>query len=82
MTAHELKALTEALDKDHAEVHAAHAGARGAAKKETVSSATSKALAAGISLKDIFAAIMAALAGGGSLPAIIAAILALLTKQP
>jgi len=76
MTPQQLDDLNDCLDQDHAECHRMQSA--GAAKKETVSSATQKALAGGISLKTIFAAIMAALASGGGVQGIIAAILALL----
>lgn len=79
MTASEMKALTDCLDQDEAECRKMQA-TPAANKVETVSSASAKALAAGISLKAVFAAIMAALSGGGGPQAIIAAILALFTK--
>jgi len=69
--------LQALLDDDHAECHRMQSAGT---PRETVSSATAKALAGGISLKTVMAAIMAALSGGGGAQAIIAAILALLTQ--
>ena len=80
MTASEMKAFTDCLDQDETECHKMLAA--GGPAKETVSSATGKALAGGATLKAIIAAIMAALASGGGIQAIIAAILALIAPKP
>lgn len=76
MTPHEASVLTTCLDDDERDSHAMQAsGTKPTA--DTLSTATAKAIAAGISLKAILAAALSGYISGG-LAGAIAAVLALL----
>jgi hypothetical protein len=79
MTTQEMKSLQDCLDQDEIECKKMHSTG---AKVETISSATGKALAGGITLKAIIAAMISAIMTGGGVQGIIAAILALLSNPP